>query len=81
MDSNEQTNQTMSFLNDLRAADINYHISQHRDDALMVEVAVPGERWEVEFLADGSVEAERFGSDGTIFGSDALGDLIVRHRK
>ena len=79
MNSVERTSRTMAFPNDLRAASIHYRISQHRDDALMVEVAVPGERWEVEFLSDGPVEAERFQGDGEIFGSDALMALISSH--
>ena len=76
----EQPVTLMSFLNDLRAASIHYRISQHRDDALMVEVAVPGERWEVEFLSDGSVEAECFRSDGTIHNAATLRDVVERHR-
>jgi hypothetical protein len=45
----------------------------------MVEVAVPGERWEVEFLSDGSVDVERFVSTGTVCGEDALDELLVLH--
>jgi hypothetical protein len=41
----------------------------------MVLVAVPGERWEVEFLDDGSVEVERFISNGEICGEEALHEL------
>ena len=26
----------------------------------MVEIAVPGERWEVEFMENGSIELEKF---------------------
>ena len=33
----------------------------------MVEVAVPGQRWEVEFMEDGSVEIEKFISDGRYY--------------
>ncbi len=44
----------------------------------MVEIAVPGERWEVEFLEDGSVDVERFLSDGTIAGAAAIRDLFER---
>lgn len=69
----------LSFLNELRKGKIHYRLDQHRDDAIMVEVAVPGERWEVEFLDDGSVEAEVFRSDGAIQGSSALDDLLRRH--
>jgi hypothetical protein len=43
----------------------------------MVSVAVPGERWEIEFLADGSVEVERFTSAGEIYGEEALDELFV----
>ena len=45
----------------------------------MVEVAVPGERWEVEFLNDGTVEAEVIRSDGTIHDAAVLDELIRRH--
>lgn len=69
----------LSFLNELRKGKIHYRLDQHRDDAIMVEVAVPGERWEVEFLDDGSVEAEVFRSDGTIHNDSALDDLLRRH--
>jgi hypothetical protein len=69
----------LSFLNELRRGKIHYRLDQHRDDAIMVEVAVPGERWELEFLDDGSVEAEVFRSDGTIHDSSALDDLLRRH--
>ena len=45
----------------------------------MVTVAVPGERWEVEFLNDGSVEVEKFVSNGEIGGEEALGELFSRY--
>jgi len=45
----------------------------------MVEVAVPGERWEVEFLKDGSVEVEIFRSDGQIHDVAMLQQLIEKH--
>lgn len=32
----------------------------------MVEIAVPGERWEVEFMEDNTVQIERYKSDGII---------------
>jgi hypothetical protein len=69
----------MSFLHDLRAAKISYRLSQQREDAIMVEIAVPGERWEVEFLEDGAVEVEVFKSDGTIRDESALGQLLVKY--
>jgi hypothetical protein len=69
----------LTFLDELRAARIHYELRQRRDRAIMVEVAVPGERWEIEFLEDGSVEVEVFRSDGRIHDASALGDLLARH--
>lgn len=41
----------------------------------MVLVAVPGERWEVEFFPDQPPEVEVFRSDGSIGGVDLLSEL------
>ena len=68
-----------SFLHELRRGSIHDRLSQHRDDSIMVEVAVPGERWEVEFLDDGSVEAEVFRSDGTIHDASVLEQVLKKH--
>lgn len=48
-----------------------------RRDAITVRLALPGERREVEVLADGSLEVERFRSDGTIDDATALDELWV----
>ena len=69
----------LSFLSVLRAARFHYQLSQCRDDAIMVQITVPGERWEVEFMEDGSVEAEVFRSDGEIRDVSVLAELIARH--
>jgi len=58
------------FLNDLGQKGISYTLAHNRDEAIMVVVAVPGERWEIEFLRDGSVEVERFISNGEIYGEE-----------
>jgi hypothetical protein len=65
------------FLNQLEQAGMSYALAHQRDEAVMVTVAVPGERWEVEFLGDGSVEAEPFVSHGEIEGEEALNDLLA----
>ena len=62
----------------LSDAQIHHRPTRFRDDAVAVEVIVPGERWEIEFLEEGTVEVERFTSDGTIQGSSALDDLFSR---
>lgn len=44
----------------------------------MVDIAVPGARWEVEFFADGHVEVEIFRSNGTgVVGEEALAELFA----
>jgi hypothetical protein len=45
----------------------------------MVEIAVPGERWEVEFLEDGAIEVEVFRSSGSIEGAEAIVELVKKH--
>jgi hypothetical protein len=44
----------------------------------MVEVAVPGERWEIEFHVDGQVGVEVFTSAKGVQGPDLLEDLFRR---
>lgn len=68
----------IQFLERLRSASIHYSLDTVRPNGLLVSVAVPGQRWEVEFFADGNVEVEKFVSDGTILGKAALEDLITQ---
>jgi hypothetical protein len=44
----------------------------------MILVAVPGERWEIEYLEDGTMEIEVFRSDGELKGPEALDGLFSR---
>jgi hypothetical protein len=68
-----------TFLCDLEQKGISYTLAHHRDDAIMVFVAAPGERWEIEFLDDGSVETEKFISNGEIYGESILNELFARY--
>jgi len=68
-----------TFLLRLENGKIHYTLASHRDDAIMVLAAVPGERWEIEFFADGSVEVERFISEGKIATKEALEELFEKH--
>jgi len=62
----------IDFLDKLEDATIHYQLYKVRD-AIMVEVRVPGQRWEVEFFADGSVEIEKFISEnGSLYGEEEL---------
>lgn len=69
----------VSFLQNLEQQKIVYTLAHHRDEAIMVLVAVPGERWEIEFLSDGSVEVEKFISNGEIAGEESLNELFARY--
>lgn len=60
------------FLNKLEENQIYYRLNKVRDEYIMVEVAVPGQRWEIEFMEDGSVEIEKFISDGDIRGEEEI---------
>lgn len=71
----------MHFLDKLEAHGIAYTLTRMREEALMVNIAVPGERWEVEFLCDGEVEIERFRSSGDIEDETSLGELFARYAK
>ena len=68
----------LSFLKRMDDAKIACTLRHSREDALMVRINVPGERWEVEFLQDGDVEVERFISDGDIQPASALDELFAR---
>ena len=52
----------LNFLNRLDEVHIFYVLGHTRPDSVMVTVALPGWHWEVEFMADGSVEVERYES-------------------
>jgi hypothetical protein len=69
----------LSFLVSLQNNRIQYTLEHNRGEAIMVLVAVPGQRWEVEFFADGHVEIERFVSteDGVV-NDAALLDILLR---
>lgn len=49
-----------TFLKQLEEAHLHYTLASHRDDTIMGLVTVPGERWEIEFFGDGSVEVSAF---------------------
>jgi hypothetical protein len=70
----------LGFLRRLTEARIPYTLRHSRDDAVMVEVVVPGERWEVDFLEDGDVDVEVFRSSGVTAADGLIDRLIQTHR-
>jgi hypothetical protein len=69
----------LELLSQLETREIAYTLGHYRPEAVMVTLALPGERWEVEFLADGSVDVERFVSTGELGSDEALRDLLAAY--
>jgi hypothetical protein len=67
----------LDFLRKLRQQKIAFDLRHSRDDAIMVEINIPGERWEVEFLEDGEIEVEVFRSGGEIHDENMLERLLA----
>jgi hypothetical protein len=51
----------IDFLNRLDRAQI-YRLDHTRPDSVMIDISLPGARWDVEFMADGSIGIERYES-------------------
>jgi hypothetical protein len=68
----------ISFIRKLKAAKIFYRLSDPTAGAIMVEIAVPGERWEIEFHEDGQIGVESFVSSGGMQGREALEELFKK---
>jgi hypothetical protein len=66
----------IEFLNKLEGTSIYYKLNKARD-AVMVEIAVPGERWEVEWMDGDTIQVERFKSDGMIRSESEL-EMLFR---
>jgi hypothetical protein len=66
----------LGFIRRLEEAKIFHQLPSHRDDAISVIVTVPGQRWEIDFLADGDIDVERFLSTGQIDDESALDELF-----
>ncbi|MHC5935107.1 hypothetical protein [Nostoc sp.] len=69
----------VTFLNQLEQEKISYTLAHLGDETIMVNVAVAGERWEVKFLEDASVEVERFVSSGEINREEVFSELFAMY--
>jgi hypothetical protein len=67
----------LDFLARLGEAKIPYQLRHSRDDALMVVAFAPGQYWEIDFLEDGTIEVERYRSDGHIDDESVLEELFA----
>jgi len=68
----------LALLSRLKTARIYYTLTAHTEGAIMVELSVPGERWEIEFHADGDIGVEVFVTTGQIQDAGVLEDLFKR---
>jgi hypothetical protein len=68
----------LDLLQRLKSARIFYTLSDPTDGAIMIEVAVPGERWEIEMHEDGQIGVEVFLSSGGVQGPEQLERLFER---
>jgi hypothetical protein len=78
---NDTFREILALLRKLDEAKIWYRMAHSRDDAITIEVVVPGERWEIDFTDYGDqvqIEIECFRSDGTIHDESKLQDLFAR---
>ena len=65
-----------TFLDRLTARRLSYYLARYRD-SILVTVATPGVRWEVEFMDDGGIEVEKFTSSGDMGGAAWVDDLLA----
>lgn len=59
-------------------ASIHYSVRCTRIDAISIDVSVPSQRWEIDFLSDGTVEIEIFKSGGNIYDGSKLSELFQK---
>jgi hypothetical protein len=74
--------QLLGLLKRLNEAKIAHRLEQVREEAILIAVAVPGERWEIEFVDydnEVQVEVERFRSNGEIYDESMLEELFARY--
>ena len=76
-------NELIKLLERLEKKKFFYKLSKTREDTIMIEVAVPGQRWEIEFNTYGKspehdckIEIEKFVSNGIIYDESELETLF-----
>ena len=65
-----------AFINKLEENKIFYKLDKIRSEAIMVAVVVPGQRWEIEFLDEGTVDIEKFISDKDMYDASEFETLF-----
>jgi hypothetical protein len=67
----------LKFLNRLDERHVHYRLGHTRPESVMIEVPLPDQRWEIEFMHDGSIEVERFTSVAGVEDNPALLDDLL----
>ena len=65
-----------TLLDRLRAAKIHDRVRDDREGAVSIDVVIPDQRWEIDMLADGTVEIEVFTRNGMIHDAGKLQELF-----
>ena len=69
-------NKLIDFLNCLEDHKIYYKLNKVREDGIMVEIAIPDERWEIEFMTNEEIIVEKFLSNKDVRCENNLGNLF-----
>jgi len=73
-----QFQKVLDLVRQLQDAGIYHEMSCYREEAISIVVRVPGQYWEIDFLADGSIGVERFVSNGEIDDESVLEEMIAQ---
>lgn len=73
----------IEFLEKLEEKKIYYKLNKVRENTIMIEVVVPGERWEIELNSYGTkkecdIEIERFLCNGEMYNESLLEELFEK---
>jgi hypothetical protein len=66
----------LTFLSELEKRKVHFTLEHNSAEAIMVLVAVPGERWEIEFFSDGTLEVEIFSAGTGVFSGARAQELV-----
>lgn len=66
----------VDFLNYLEDHKIYYKLNKVREDGIMVEIAIPNERWEVEFMTNEEIIIEKFVSNKEVYCENNIKNLF-----
>lgn len=65
-----------SIVDRLGQAKIAYSLQVTRQDAITIQAAVPGQRWEIDMHKNGEINVEVFKSTGELYEHERLVELI-----